>query len=356
MGRPSRPGACALGRMVVQRIRQRLAYDTVSAANVRAMKSIETVPDDMQRCSEQCRAKCDAIVEQFRSSIERLPSPDTIYHYTDSVGLLGILQSRTIRLTDMFGLNDPSELRHAVNHAKAVLAEGATRGHPAATLFARQFNAIITGAPEGVADFFVACFSANGDELGQWRAYADDGHGFALAFDRDLIERAFVMPDGAAIERNSTFPITYDDAALRTLQHQLVSAIIPLISMPHGRKLQNATINEFLKGLSMHLGLCVLNSALYFKHEAYSAEREYRFLQIRPIHADLSDLKQRARRTSLVRFTEFAMDPRAVREIIIGPAADEGAARSFVANCMSAGGFESDEIRIVRSRIPYRTP
>jgi hypothetical protein len=30
---------------------------------------------------------------------------------------------------------------------------------------------------EAAGHFFICCFSGDGDDLGQWRAYADDGRG-----------------------------------------------------------------------------------------------------------------------------------------------------------------------------------
>ena len=36
---------------------------------------------------------------------------------------------------------------------------------------------------EAASHFFICCFSGDSDDLGQWRAYDDNGQGFALAFD-----------------------------------------------------------------------------------------------------------------------------------------------------------------------------
>jgi hypothetical protein len=37
-------------------------------------------------------------------------------------------------------------------------------------------------------NFFCACFSTNGDSLGQWRSYATDGKGVAIGFNRKYLE------------------------------------------------------------------------------------------------------------------------------------------------------------------------
>ncbi len=54
-----------------------------------------------------------------------LEVPTALYHYTDGQGLPGILQSGCIRLTDIFELNDPSELRHGVLYGCQTLIQHA---------------------------------------------------------------------------------------------------------------------------------------------------------------------------------------------------------------------------------------
>lgn len=310
----------------------------------------------MLEAIEACYQKCEAIVDKFASKMEAEPTPATIYHYTDSAGLLGILESGKIWLTDMFGLNDPTELRHGVGHACEILAGEPQRGHPAAKIFAEKFNMLRDGGVEASAHFFVACFSRDEDDLGQWRAYGDNGGGFTIGFDGTLLEKAFVKQHDEYV--NATFPITYDDAALRDLHQQLVKEVLPLIPMPAGRDLSNGAINEFMKQLSISLSIHVIRAAVFFKHEAYKNEQEYRFLQIRGMDQPIDDLKHRTRRYSLVRFTDFdwkTKDQHALKEIIIGPAADENAAQLFAHNCLRAGGFDPKTVIVRPSKIPYRS-
>jgi hypothetical protein len=140
------------------------------------------LPTEFRAAVDSAAAQCEAIVERFVSAIEGCPSPDVIYHYTDAAGLFGILTGGQLRLTDIFGLNDPSELRHGIQLGISALSDAAQNAHPAAKVFARIFQEIMSGNVQAIAHFFVGCFSENGDELGQWRAYGDDGRGFAIGF------------------------------------------------------------------------------------------------------------------------------------------------------------------------------
>jgi hypothetical protein len=83
---------------------------------------------------------------------------------------------------------------------------------------------LIDGGIEAAAHFFVSCFSAAGDDLGQWRAFADNGRGFALGFDAELLADAFVAASGLPTSSNQTFHVKYSDSS--ALQLQTISSTI----------------------------------------------------------------------------------------------------------------------------------
>jgi hypothetical protein len=164
-------------------------------------------PSELLAAIESCHQQCEEILERLTGEFLEDGTPDRLYHYTDGPGLAGILESGSFRLTDIFDLNDPTEVRHGIEQAGRILAAQARRGHPAAKLFTEKFR---RGLREGItelAQMFVACFTTDGDELGQWRAYADNGRGFALEFDGPQLEQAFVAlaPETAT---HSTFPVS----------------------------------------------------------------------------------------------------------------------------------------------------
>jgi|ERR1017187_6949362 hypothetical protein len=109
--------------------------------------------------------------------------------------------------------------------------------------------------------------------------------------------------------------------------------------------------------MGTYLGVAVVHAALLYKHEGYKNEEEYRFLHVRGLTDSIADLKRRARGSRIIHFDEFDWKtrwPQALRVIVIGPAAEEAAARSFVSECLTAGGLKPDTVRITRSAIPYR--
>lgn len=316
------------------------------------------MPSEMRALAEEFFTSGDAVVNEFIQGFGNEPAPPRIFHYTNDKGLRGILESGKIWLTDIFCLNDPAELRHGIEHAIELIRSMAENGPPEFKLFATKFSAISSGGIERSAHYFVSCFSKNGDELGQWRAYGDDGRGFALGFDGTRLEQRFAAPNGVAMPNNSTFPVTYDDRMLRTIHEKVIQKLVPFVSEPRGRNLDNYAINAYMKHLSINLSVLVFWVALYFKHEAYVNECEYRFLQIQSGDLTAENVRFRARPYGLVRYTEYdwrSVAPEALKEIIIGPAAERHKSQSYAQDCLDAYGYCTDDVQLRFSNIPYRS-
>jgi len=117
-----------------------------------------------------------------------LPSAEQIiYHYCSAQTLCAILESRKLRFTDINMLSDA----HETKCGYTVFEEAATRlikrtDVPEAVpeMSIAFFDSVdeILSRIQLIAHPFVSCLSLAGDDLGQWRAYADDGRGFAMGF------------------------------------------------------------------------------------------------------------------------------------------------------------------------------
>ena len=168
------------------------------------------------------------------------------------------------------------------------------------------------------------------------------------------LENGFTKRGGIPTPNNSTFHITYNDARLLGIQSQIVEKMRNLIMLPAGRSLQNSAITVYMAELQMLLTLHILQTILFFKHEAYANEREFRFLQIHKAD-EPPTVKVRARRYGLVKYREFdwrSIAPDALKKIVVGPAADYGATSQFAKDCL--GLFHLNNVEVARSEIPYR--
>lgn len=313
----------------------------------------------MQDALDKFSCEAGQITASFLKTLESQKPPPMIYHYTDDVGLRGVLEAGQLWLTDIFNLNDPSELNHGFSNAINVLNSMVANGPPESRKFAEHLTAFAQQRGiQGSAHFFVCSFSSCGDDLGQWRAYADNGRGYALGFDTTALENGFTK-GGTPLPNTDTytaaFPITYKDAELAKIHRRIIEKMLSLISLPRGRNLQSAAIDSFMTDLSVSLMTHTVNAALFFKHEAYDNEREYRFLQAYRHDAPPSEMKLRARRYSLIKYKEFdwrSVSAGALKRIVVGPAADHEKASQFARDCLRL--CHAETVEITRSGIPYR--
>lgn len=105
----------------------------------------------------------------------------TLYHYTDLRGLEGILKFGKFWFTDYRHLNDPSELKHGIDIARDVAQHIANGADGRVRLFIDYLLDLFRHDNfASTLEFFIACFSRARDDLGQWRAYADNGRGVAI--------------------------------------------------------------------------------------------------------------------------------------------------------------------------------
>jgi hypothetical protein len=76
-------------------------------------------------------------------------------------------------------LNDPSELRHGIFLAQDMIKTVQAKAGHAKYLCQMMADLFSHENFSDHLQFFIASFSRDRDELGQWRAYADNGRGFA---------------------------------------------------------------------------------------------------------------------------------------------------------------------------------
>jgi hypothetical protein len=321
---------------------------------------IFALPKDLQDVIVEFEQETDNIVNSFCNKMDSATPPGIIYHYTDASGLQGILESGKIRLTDIFNLNDPSELKHGCEPMISMLKSAAERsGSSDLQLISKIFSDEINGLVERITHLFVCCFSHDGNDLGQWRAYGDNGRGYALGFDCHLLEQAFIE---SGRDINATFPITYVNGAvgeknnLNEMHQEIFSRFESHVTTIQNKQLTDDIANYFLTQLYRFLYVTTLRTSVFFKHKAYINEKEYRFLHLHRSDS-LDPFKYRSRPYSLVRYKEFdwkSSAGSALKEIVIGPAADKVIANRFATDCMKNFFGTKEDVSIIHSGIPYR--
>lgn len=151
--------------------------------------------------------------------------PDmTVWHYTDSAGLLGILESSSIRATQVAAVNDSTETVYATRlYREAVIAvkNRLTDDSDAQTFLQSVLDETKEGSDTpGHADskYYVACFTSLEDDTGQWLKYGlTNGAGYALGFRA----RGLQMTGDMAVVR-----VNYDETLHRKIANDAAEATL----------------------------------------------------------------------------------------------------------------------------------
>jgi hypothetical protein len=148
--------------------------------------------------------------EFLSEQVKRLGSFDfshdiQLWHYTNGAGLLGIVQSGMLYATQVSCLNDSSEIRYASTLFKNALISALPKysSNDDAKSFIETYLKLIDEEPEkpnhAPSPFFVTCFSAEPDDLNQWRSYCGGENGYAIGF---AAARLFGVPNSVLVKVN----------------------------------------------------------------------------------------------------------------------------------------------------------
>ena len=294
--------------------------------------------------------------QQLVAEQEATKITQPLYHYTNAPGLRGIVESQKVRLTGYPYLNDPSELIYGMGIVHKLLKEISEETHDGLVdMFCQIVNNVFQH--ENFSDtfgFYIASFSRARNDLGQWRAYADNGRGFALGLAPHLF-MAVENPNPQPTEY-VVMPVVYgrENAERRYRVAIKAAAAVVQANRPHledkivGIPFLRVMANQLISGQLIAISLAT-------KHEAYSHEQEVRLVMIGTCDHQKSYINTRVRGSEIVPFIEGDMplrDKNGIFEIVVGPAAALSA-KDAVRSLLQSFGIELGD-RIYASDIPYR--
>lgn len=278
--------------------------------------------------------------------------PSLLYHYTSAAGLNGILTSGSIYATDVEFLNDAQELWYGrpelcdalTNelHASPGTVIGDLDG-PAGRIgrIAVALQYLTGDSAErraAMLPVFVACFCADGDLLSQWRGYASPG-GYAIGFDTAALAQIVdTEPRYAGL-----LQVEYGPTAVESMVKHVIDSFEP--KRPISRT--GSTIS--LEGWS-HTNEHVLARLAAVKHPAFREEAEWRIIT----RADPAEpqINFRDGALGLIPYRMITIAT-AIREIIVGPGADQPTRELGVRRLVHFTG-QADRVAIRASAASYR--
>jgi Protein of unknown function (DUF2971) len=273
-----------------------------------------------------------------------------LYHYTDARGLRGIFESEQIWFTDYRHLNDPSEFLHGLEFARDIARRLKQTANTRAKCFFDQFIEVFRRETfDKGFEFYIASFSRDRNDLGQWRAYADNGRGFSIGFAPRLFEIVEYLSPDKPPEYVSAVKYTLEDVnALYTPPILEAAQLFLSAAMTNADLIENKAIGpNFFHEMIYRLISTLTVRGLTTKHPAYGHEQEVRLVITGP-DTNLSPyVKTRLRGSQ----PWAAREPGNVVEIVVGPAAPPDTERTL-RKFLSTLGMDFENIG--RSDIPYR--
>lgn len=285
---------------------------------------------------------------------------ETLYQYTTAAGLHGIFETEVMWCTDYRYLNDPSEFRHGLDLARKIIDDANSEGlDPKQAIFLETAHDLLSSERMDLGlRVFISCFSRARNDLGQWRAYGDNGRGFAIGFSPQMFG---IVDDErlSPVEKTFVSSVTYETEHASNRHRGSIDEVCKVYlkaAVENENLLNDPTIRKsFIWELTMSLvGGQLIWDSITAKHPAYSYEEEVRQVIFGAADSLAGEIKTRVRGNEIVPYVATPWKVRQqgmIKEIIIGPAASPGAKEAVIAMLRyhGVGGVE-----VTQSEIPYR--
>jgi hypothetical protein len=271
-------------------------------------------------------------------------------HYTNTQGLLGIYQGKTLRATNIKFLNDEHEFIHALELIKRLITE--TDENKAAPYidafneFRERTLSKITLLDQNTSEsIFTLSFSEKTDLLSQWRGYCPSNDGYCLVIETDNIKES---ADHDFDECYFFKCIYNNDEKERHLKDILNECWAKY--RKGSDKIKGESVEELRKN--------ILLLASHFKHPAFEEESEHRIVVLLNFMPD-DRVKFRQGRFSIIPYIDIKIENiETIKKIIIGPThrkdlAERGL-KSFLETTLDLP-YLLIETGIEKSEIPYRS-
>lgn len=275
-----------------------------------------------------------------------LPAAEPLYHYCGVESFFGILRSKTLRLSDCRFMNDYAEQRWLLDKAHRKLCETVPDNDVQVSGILRDSCQILDWCP------YLFCFSDDGgDRLSQWRAYSDDGRGFALGLSPDELQK--LVTSVGDLPCITLRKVEYSEE----IQDNKVDEIIRDF---HERikKCDPASHTEFLRRTFVQL----LFLSMECKNPGFVEEREWRLCLLTGLTrkgevpsngscGGVSEVCFRVRDGRLVPYFEVSFDASMIKRVYLGP---KNKVRMDVLEWfLTKHGYDINRIEIKRAAATY---
>jgi hypothetical protein len=277
---------------------------------------------------------------------------ETVWHYTDGNGFLGILQSGRLYATQVSALNDSKETEYATDLFRDEVNKAITEqaGNDDKVAFFRSILEQIKEEPDnptqGISKFYVACFSSKGDDLNQWSKYTRASPGrFAIAF----------HPGGLNREPNSSlYRVIYDKAKLEAAVKKVVYATLDFYMLGLcGERVEKP--EDWGKLFYLAWDEWIYKLAPLAKDQQWDSEGELRIVHELKV-ADFPQVRFSQKRSSLARYLPLdfpcwvkeRVSRLPIAKVMVGPGENQASSRISAVLLLEQMGYPNVPVEISR--------
>ena len=239
---------------------------------------------------------------------------ETLYHYCSIEGLFHIINTKSIWLTNSSHMNDSLENSWIENYFEIIKDYFKNDEYKKFLINVFDIYKLNNHPP------FIFCLSKEKDQLSQWRAYSQDGHGVSIGFNTKFlsIENSIPSPNIYAYHTLGYYKVEYS----KTVQQKTIMDICESIKNDFDtKKYDKISISlEFISNL-VHL-------SIVFKNPSFMEEREWRIIHT-PLDKyekpdlRLSELKFRIKQKRITPYYNLNFgsnfNSQLISEIVLGP-------------------------------------
>ncbi|ETX34450.1 hypothetical protein SPFCAV_00904 [Salmonella enterica subsp. enterica serovar Gallinarum/Pullorum str. FCAV198] len=278
---------------------------------------------------------------------------NTIYHYCSPESFFSIIQNQRLWLSSMDHMNDYMEKKWFYSTLKKYLYKNLD-ANCVDQFIAHLDDNISIGTP------FACCLSKSGDILSQWRAYAKDGFGVSIGFDREKLDvyDGIIGNNLDPKHRLTLSDISYMDInVIECLAERILSRYSFIKKYYMNEIISTSKFNRYDKCiLELISNIIHLNTTT--KNPAFKEEKEVRLVYQTldtgryeyPESSSIKDLKYRISNNQIISYYELGFPKDAVSELILGP--PPKFKESDIVNFLQYNGFEHS-IKILKSKASY---
>jgi hypothetical protein len=294
--------------------------------------------------------------------------PEILYHYTSQLGLIGMLNKKTIWASKIHYLNDSKEFALALDLARCELNErikAATSPGDRSRLELLRDTIDTTYTIEYTIkgnNTCVCCFSEREDDLSQWRGYGGGNAGFSVGFTREWFTRVKETL-GETLGLSLRRCIYNQKDQQRLIQDEIDEFFATYAEREPGywdrnrgyRNPDKRTL-KVLRHAGDDFATRLAQIAPRIKHESFEDEKEWRLVaeKVSP-----SELCHRPGRSMLIPYYKIPIgdDDKfdSIRKIVVGPTPHRVLSAASVRSLAIAAGLDNpDMLDIKTTSIPFR--